>query len=413
MALSRGGIAGHSALLVVAHERRLEEAQGDNGALDVIARRYLAPPDPQGETYDFLELAAAAGLRYSRTLEFNVKRPVPATYIGKGQFEEVRELARELEVELVAVSHALSPVQQRNWEQELKLPVLSRYDLVFAIFEENAHTAEGQLQVELARLKYELPRIVRSYERLDPLGGGIGTLGPGEQLTERIKRRHRRRIFEIEQKLTKLCEQRELRRARRLRVGEFMASIVGYTNAGKSTLLNRLTGSGVLVEDKYFATLDPTVRVLHLPSGRKLLLIDTVGFIDDLPKELITSFRATLEEMQGSRLLIHLADASHPRMAAQVSAVRSIIGQIGMGEVPELLVLNKCDRLDESARCEALSQVEATVLGEPLRISALQGEGIFELLERLDAVLEATLERGRPVHAGGGMTPPLPVADLR
>jgi GTPase len=374
--------------------RPVENEAGDSAALDKLELRYSPPSDPRGETYDFLELCAAAGLSYTTTLEYNLKRPSPALYVGSGQFEDIAAQARELEVELVALNAALSPIQQRNWEEKLGLPVLSRNDIIFAIFEENAHTAEGQLQVELARLKYELPRIVRSYERLDPLGGGIGTLGPGEQLTERIKRRHRRRIYDIEKKLEKLCEQRALRRQRRLRSGEYMASIVGYTNAGKSTLLNTLTGSGVLVEDKYFATLDPTVRVLRLPSGRKLLLIDTVGFIDDLPKELLTSFRATLEEMHGSRLLIHLADASHPRMTNQVNAVRAIIAQIGLGEVPELLVLNKCDRLDDGARVALLEQSEATAVGEPVQVSALNGEGLYELLERLEAVIA---ESGKPV----------------
>jgi len=352
--------------------------------LQELSRRYdNAPGKREGELADFVELANATGLKQAGLLSFVVKKVHPGLYLGSGQFEELAAQARELEVEMVVTSAPLSPVHQRNWEQKLGLPVLSRYDLVFAIFEQNAHTAEGQLQVELARLKYELPRIVRSYEQLDPLAGGIGSLGPGEQLTERIKRRHRRRIFEIEQKLEKLIGQRALRRNKRLESNAFMVSIVGYTNVGKSTLLNRLTGSGVLVEDKYFATLDPTVRALVLPDGGRMLLIDTVGFIDDLPKELVTSFRATLEEMNGSRLLIHLADASHPRVEAQLTAVGSIIGEIGLGAVETLLVFNKSDLAAPAVR-EALAERHP----EALFISAATGEGIYEMLAALAQLRE-------------------------
>jgi GTP-binding protein HflX len=286
-------------------------------------------------------------------------------------------------VELVATSAPLSPVHQRNWEEALGLPVLSRYDIIFSIFEQNAHTAEGKLQVELARLKYELPRIVRSYEQLDPLAGGIGTLGPGEQLTERIKRRHRRRIFEIEQKLEKLRDERALRRSKRSRAGVFVTSIVGYTNVGKSTLLNRLTGSGVLSADQYFATLDPTARALWLPDGQNMMLTDTVGFIEDLPRELLTSFRATLDEMQGSHLLLHLADAGHPRVEAQIEAVHRIVVEIGLGNVPGLLVFNKCDRVDDELRAKLAARHP-----DALFISAVTGEGVVELLEELARLRE-------------------------
>jgi GTPase len=361
--------------------------------LEELSKRYGATPaDHQAETYDFIELALAAGLKAETTLEYNIRKISPKLYVGSGQFEEIRQTAQAEGVELVATSAPLSPVHQRNWEQELKLPVLSRYDLIFAIFEQNAHTAEGQLQIELAKLKFELPRIVRSYEQLDPLAGGIGSLGPGEQLTERIKRRHRRRIFEIEQKLEKLRGQRALRRNKRERAGVFQASIVGYTNVGKSTLLNRLTGSGVLAADQYFATLDPTARALYLGEGRKMLLTDTVGFIEDLPPELVTAFRATLDEMLGSKLLLHLADASHPRVEHQIVAVRKIVRDIGLGNVPELLVFNKVDRADHETRLEL-----AAAHPQALFISAMEGEGIDVLLERLR---ELRVELG-PVHAGG------------
>ncbi|MBN2083203.1 GTPase HflX [bacterium] len=357
------------------------EPAPENGNAAIIAelsRRYAAGADAKIATYDFIELAVAAGLRVSHTLEFTVKRIRPDYYLGSGQVDEICEHARGIGVELVVINAPLSPVHQRNWAERLKMPVLSRYDLIFAIFDQNARTAEGQLQVEMARLRYELPRIVSSYEALDPLAGGIGTLGPGEQLTERIKRRHRRRIYDIEQKLEKLRQQRALRRQRRSKSGIFIASLVGYTNVGKSTLLNRLTGSGVLVADQYFATLDPTARSLRLPDGGKILLTDTVGFLDDLPPELVESFRATLEEMEGASLLIHLADASHGRVGMQIDSVRKIIGEIGLAETDELLVFNKTDRADAETRAE-LEQAYP----EALFVSAKTGEGLRDLLARL------------------------------
>jgi len=368
-----------------------------------LARRYSRDYDPQSATYDFIELALAAGLKAGTTLQFTIKQIHSKYYIGSGQFASVAEQLQGEQVDLVAVSAPLSPVHQRNWEAELNLPVLNRQDIIFSIFEQNARSAEGKLQVELAHLRYELPRIVRSYEQLDPLAGGIGTLGPGEQLTERIKRRHRERIHNIEQQLTKLRGQRALRRRQRSKSGIFIASIVGYTNVGKSTLLNCLTGSGVLVADQYFATLDPTARALYLPGGgrpslaadspappespagtralqdaSRILLTDTVGFLDELPDELVSSFRATLEEMEGASLLIHLADASHARVAYQIEAVRKVIARIGLGKTPELLVFNKCDRVDADTRAEL-----AAHFPDALFISAKTGEGVRELLEEL------------------------------
>jgi GTP-binding protein HflX len=403
----RSDLSGHRALLVSVHTRQRpggkaarQAGPGDaaepaapavNGAelLRQLDYRYAQRPAPQAETYDFVELALAAGVSPSLTLEYTVKQPTPNFYLGKGQMEQIREHTREQEAELVVINAPLSSVHQRNWEEELKLPVLSRHDLIFAIFEANAHTAEGKLQVDLARLKYELPRIVRSYEKLDPLAGGIGTLGPGEQLTERIKRQHRKRIQEIEAKLEQVRRQRALRRKDRTESGLFTISIVGYTNVGKSTLLNRLTSGGVLAADQYFATLDPTVRALRLPDGTRALLTDTVGFISDLPQELLTSFRATLDEMEGSHLLLHLADASHPQVALQIGAVHRIVQQIGLARLPELLVFNKTDRAGEDERAELAAQWP-----EALFISARSGEGIGSLLEMLCRLAQHRLPVG-------------------
>lgn len=344
-----------------------------------LEERYSASDDPDGATYDLIELAIAAGLQTSTTLQFNVKRINPRLYVGKGQAAEIKERAEAEDAELVVFSVALSPVQQANLVELMGLPVLSRHDLIFSIFEQNAHTAEGKLQVTLAQLKYELPRVVRSYEKLDTISGGIGTIGPGEQLTERIKRVHRDKIHEIGQKMEKMRMQRALRRNRREQSGIFIASIVGFTNVGKSTLLNRLTGSGILVADQYFATLDPTARAMNLPGGEKILLTDTVGFLDDLPPELMDSFRATLEEMQGAKLLIHLADASHPRVESQITSVRKIIGEIGMGDTPELLVFNKADRVEQDIRDAIMGQYP-----DALIISATSGEGIKALLDEIE-----------------------------
>ncbi len=351
-----------------------------------MSERYQPSQGREGHTYDFIELAVAAGLLVKHTIELTVKRINPRLFLGTGQAEEVLAAARECGAALVALSAPLNPVHQRNWEELGKLPVLNRYDLIFSIFDQNAHTAEGKLQVELARLRYELPRIITSYEALDPLAGGIGTLGPGEQITERIKRRHRQRIHEIEERLEKLRQQRALRRRQRTKSGIFTASLVGYTNVGKSTLLNRLTGSGMLVADQYFATLDPSARVLRLPDPgtsipKEILLTDTVGFLDDLPKELVQSFRATLEEMEGSHLLIHLADASHPQVVQQIEAVRLIVRDIGLADVPELVVFNKCDRLPAEDIRELLADYPGS-----LALSAATGEGVPALLDELRAV---------------------------
>jgi GTP-binding protein HflX len=344
--------------------------------------------DPRSATYDFVELAIAAGLESGLTLEFNLKQPTSNFFLGKGQVEIVKDHAKAQGVDLVAINAPLNSVHQRNWEEELGMPVLNRHDLIFAIFEANAHTAEGKLQVELARLKYELPRIVRSYEKLDPLAGGIGTIGPGEQLTERIKRVHRKRIQEITTKLDKLRSQRALRRKLRDDSGLFTISIVGYTNVGKSTLMNRLTSGGVLVADQYFATLDPSVRSLRLPDGSKALLTDTVGFISDLPRELLTSFRATLDEMEGSDLLLHIADASHPQVSLQISSVRRIIAEIGLDKIREMLVFNKADRISP----EDFEDLRQQWPGAEF-ISAATGDGLDRMLHELVDLNQQFLQR--------------------
>ena len=393
-------LGGLKALLVVVHERQPRpgipgSAIDNSELLEELAGRYDRESLLESETGDFRELASASGLEITDMLELNLKDRQPRYYIGTGQMEMVVERAKESEVDLIAISAPISAVHQRNWEVDSKMVVLNRYDLIFAIFEDNAVTAEGKQQVELAQLKYELPRVMRSYEKLDSIGGGsaggTSTIGPGEQLTQRVKDQHRKRIVQIEKRLEKLRGQRELRRQQRMRSGLFTASIVGYTNVGKSTLLNRLTRGGVLSKDQYFATLDPTARSMHLPDGNRILLTDTVGFIADLPEELVTAFRATLDEMASSHLLLHLADASHLRVVEQIAAVRQIVQQIGLEEMPELLVFNKIDRADP----EELAQLQSTYT-DAVFISAANGDGIRELLEWLVELRESRPFPGRP-----------------
>jgi GTP-binding protein HflX len=380
-------LGGLKALLVVVHERKPYQGKPDGTLdsavlVDELAQRYDRESLQESETGDFRELAQASGLEIVDMIELNLRERQSRYYIGKGQVEMVMERAKEAEVDLIAISAPISAVHQRNWEVDNKIVVLNRYDLIFAIFEDNAVTAEGQQQVELAQLKYELPRVMRSYEKLDTIGGGsaggTSTIGPGEQLTKIVKDKHRKRIIQIEKRLEKLRSQRDLRRQQRVRSGLFTVSIVGYTNVGKSTLLNRLTKGGVLSADQYFATLDPTARSMHLPDGSKILLTDTVGFIADLPEELVTAFRATLDEMAGSHLLLHLADASHIRVQDQIEAVRGIVEQIGLQEMPELLVFNKIDKADP----EDLEQLRSAY-PEAQFISSVNGEGIADLLQRL------------------------------
>ena len=336
------------------------------------------------------------------------ERPVAATYIGKGKLEELVAISHAEDIDVVVFDNDLSPAQQRNLQQAFQCDVVDRVALILDIFAQHAHTKEGMLQVELAQLRYRLPRLRGHGIEMSRLGAGIGTRGPGETKLETDRRRILDRIRKIERELKNASQSRTTRSKRRRDSGETVLAIVGYTNAGKSTLFNRLTDAGVLVEDQLFATLDSTVRQLSLPHGHEALVSDTVGFVRDLPHELVEAFMSTLEEIADADLLIHIVDASDPDPGHQVSSVRMVLSEIGADSVDELRVFNKIDAADELTvrRLRALHQ-------GAIFISAATGEGIDELLDAvvvgLDArtvqlALEIPYERGdvlADVHASG------------
>jgi GTP-binding protein HflX len=306
-------------------------------------------------------------------------RPDVRFYLGEGKVDELHLLLHEEGAALLICDDELSPTQQRELERKLEVRVVDRARLILDIFAQRARTKEAQLQVELAQLEYLLPRLTGRGTALSRLGGGIGTRGPGETKLEADRRRIRRRLSALKQDLAEVQQHRALQRKERVASGLPIVALVGYTNAGKSTLLNRLTAAGVLVEDKLFATLDPTVRRFTLPTGETLLLVDTVGFIRKLPHELVAAFRATLEESTGADLLLHLIDASNPNFPAQEQAVNVVLAELGVSPARVVPVLNKADLLPSAYQKERL-RVERP--GSVL-VSALSGEGLPDLFARL------------------------------
>jgi GTPase len=308
--------------------------------------------------------------------------PDPATLVGRGKAEEIRLAAHAARAAAVIFDHDLTPTQLRNLEAALDLKVLDRTQLILDVFARRALSREGQLQVELAQLNYLLPRLQGRGTLLSRLGGGIGTRGPGEQQLEFDRRRIRARIAKLTEALERVRSQRSLHRARR-REQQFQAvALVGYTNAGKSTLFNALTRAQVTTSSRLFATLDPTVRLLSLESRRSVLLSDTVGFIRKLPPHLVAAFRATLEELEDASLLLHVTDASHPDSEQQDAAVEGLLEDLGLTTAPRLHVWNKIDRLDEAEQ-KRLAAGPADVA-----VSARDGRGIEALLARIDDSLE-------------------------
>jgi len=331
-------------------------------------------------------LAESAGANVAGQILQRRDRPDPATLIGAGKLEEIAGAAASVNADLLLFDHDLSPSQQRNIEKIVHRRVIDRTQLILDIFARHARTREGQLQVELAQLQYMLPRLAGRGVEMSQLGGGIGTRGPGETQLETDRRKIYRRIRHVEQQLENVRKIRAQQRQRRESAPVATVALVGYTNAGKSTLFNALTRAGVLSSPKMFATLDPTIRSVELPSKRKVLLSDTVGFIRDLPHTLVSAFRATLEEVQRASLILHVSDASSRLSAEQDAQVEIVLKELEVEKKPRLRVMNKVDLLDEDVAASLMAEDHGA--SKTLYVSAIEGTGLERLLDRIDALIE-------------------------
>ena len=345
-----------------------------------------APSTPEFSAEESLaelrELASSAGAEIAGEFLQHRDKPDPATLIGKGKLEEIQGAAASVSADLILFDHDLSPSQQRNIEREVHARVIDRTQLILDIFARHARTREGQLQVELAQLEYLLPRLAGRGIEMSQLGGGIGTRGPGETQLETDRRKIYRRIRHVKLQLENVRRIRAQQRQRRESVPVATVALVGYTNAGKSTLFNALTQSGVLASSKMFATLDPTIRAVMLPSKRKVLLSDTVGFIRNLPHTLVSAFRATLEEVQRAALVLHVSDANNPLSMEQDAQVELVLKELEADQKPRIRVVNKIDLLPACRRDSLRDDKNA------VHVSAVTGTGLGTLLERVDASLQ-------------------------
>ncbi len=329
---------------------------------------------------EFAELARSAGAAVAGTVQARIDRANPATLIGSGKVDEALSLCNAVDADLVLVNHALSPVQERNLERVLQRRVVDRTGLILDIFAQRARSHEGKLQVELAQLRHMATRLVRGWTHLErQRGGSIGLRGPGETQLETDRRLLAKRVDALQARLAKVEVQRAQMRRARVRQGVARVALVGYTNAGKSTLFNALTGAGAYEADQLFATLDPTVRRLDLPGG-EAVLADTVGFVRDLPHDLVAAFRSTLSEAREAELLLHVVDASDPARDERIGQVDDVLREIGAGDIPQLVVFNKIDRLDD-----VLARVDVDESGAAFRVwaSARTGSGLEELRDAL------------------------------
>jgi GTP-binding protein HflX len=349
-----------------------------------VVRAPVGDAEPLAE---LKELLRTAGVATAGEMVQQRSEPDPDRYFGRGKLSELKREVAAADANLVACDDELAPRQERNLEAELGVPVIDRTAVILDIFADHAHTAEGKLQVELAQLEYNLARMRGLWTHLERLGGGIGTRGPGESQIETDRRLARDRISSLHRRLDRLERNRGLMRARRKGASIPTIALAGYTNAGKSTLLNSITGAGVEADDRLFHTLDPTTRS-YRQHGRRYLLTDTVGFIDKLPHQLVEAFKATLEETVLADLIVQIVDAAEPeeRRMGDIAAADSVLEEIGAGAKPRLLVLNKIDLLDPDERSEAAVRHPDAVL-----VSAETGEGIEALRERIETAFEETL----------------------
>jgi GTPase len=360
------------------------QAARDHATSVAASSRPADSPDfSSEESLDELRaLATSAGAQIAGELMQHRDRPDPATLIGKGKLEEIAGASASVSADVILFDHDLSPSQQRNIEQVVHTRVIDRTQLILDIFARHARTREGQLQVELAQLEYMLPRLAGRGVEMSQLGGGIGTRGPGETQLETDRRKIYRRVRHVKQQIENVRRIRAQQRQRRESAPVATVALVGYTNAGKSTLFNALTKSNVVASSRMFATLDPTIRGADLPSKRKVLFSDTVGFIRHLPHTLVSAFRATLEEVQRATLIIQVSDANSPLSAEQDAQVESVLKELEADKKPRLRVLNKIDLLLPKQR-ESLRDDEQTI-----HVSAAKGIGLSTLLDRVDALLE-------------------------
>ena len=341
--------------------------------------------DAQASLDELEELVKSAGAEPAFTVTQKLQKPESATYVGSGKLQEIKDVCQAQEIDLIVVDSELSPTQIKNIENFTDVRVIDRTTLILDIFALRARSKEGKLQVELAQLKYMLPRLTGKGIEMSRLGGGIGTRGPGETKIETDRRHIRRRMETLKDELAELEKHRGMLRKRREKDGVITVAIVGYTNAGKSTLMNYLTDAGVLAQDKLFATLDPTSRALKLPSGVSVMLIDTVGLVRRLPHHLVDAFRSTLEEAAQSDIIINLCDASSDEARVHLAVTNELLESLGCGDRPILTVLNKCDLLEEPMIEQDFESF--------IRISARTGEGVDKLLEAIEANLPVRMKR--------------------